>query len=232
MNQQQFEGAEVPKILNRDDALAVARMAEQSEQYDDMIAILKPYIIAKEDDLDFEERNILSVAYKNSVGMRRIAWRAVNKAKGIHRYEKYGEEMAEYQNKLEEECVDLCKDMLTLIQKQLLPKVKKHSQDPESEVYFLKLQADYFRYVAEVGSAEDRVEKAKTRALNSYNSAIEIADQLAPADPIRLSLYLNFSVYCYEIYDQKDKAIAIAKQGLAEAEDDIENIEKVKASES
>jgi hypothetical protein len=45
-------------------------------------------------------------------------------------------------------------------------------------------------------------------------------------------LYLNFSVYCYEIYDQKDKAIAIAKQGLAEAEDDIENIEKVKASES
>jgi hypothetical protein len=55
---------------------------------------------------------------------------------------------------------------------------------------------------------------------------------LAPADPIRLSLYLNFSVYCYEIYDQKDKAIAIAKQGLAEAEDDIENIEKVKASES
>jgi 14-3-3 protein epsilon len=99
-------------------------------------------------------------------------------------------------------------------------------------VYFLKLQADYFRYVAEVGSADDRVEKAKTRALNSYNGAIEIADQLAPADPIRLSLYLNFSVYCYEIYDQKDKAIAIAKQGLAEAEDDIENIEKVKASES
>jgi len=101
--------------LNREDALAVARMAEQSEQYDDMIAILKPYIIAKEDDLDFEERNILSVAYKNSVGMRRIAWRAVNKASGIHRYEKYAEEMAEYQNKLEEECVDLCKDMLTLI---------------------------------------------------------------------------------------------------------------------
>jgi len=114
----------------------------------------------------------------------------------------------------------------------LLPKVKKYSQDPESEVYFLKLQADYFRYVAEVGSADDRVDKAKTRALNSYNSAIEIADQLAPADPIRLSLYLNFSVYCYEIYDQKDKAIAIAKQGLAEAEDDIDNIEKVKASES
>lgn len=86
--------------------------------------------------------------------------------------------------------------------------------------------------MAEVGSTDDRVEKSKTRALNSYNSAIEIADQLTPADPIRLSLYLNFSVYCYEIYDQKEKAMEIAKQGLAEAENDIENIDKVKASES
>lgn len=92
-----------------------------------MIAILKPYIISKEDDLDFEERNILSVAYKNSVGMRRIAFRAVKKAGTIHKYEKYSAEIEQYQKKLEEECVDLCKDMLNLIQKQLLPKVKKYS---------------------------------------------------------------------------------------------------------
>jgi len=65
--------------------------------------------------------------------------------------------------------------------------------------------------VAEVGSTDDRVEKAKTRALNSYNQSIQIAEKLQPADPIRLSLYLNFSVYCYEIHDQKDKAIEIAK---------------------
>ena len=45
-----------------------------------MIKLLKPFVINKEDDLDFEERNILSVAYKNAVGMRRIAWRATNKA--------------------------------------------------------------------------------------------------------------------------------------------------------
>ena len=137
-----FENEEepmVPEIYNREDVLTVARMAEQSEQYDDMIAILKPYIISKEDDLDFEERNILSVAYKNSVGMRRIAFRAVRKAGSIHKYEKYAAEIDEYQKRLEEECVDLCKDMLNLIQKQLLPKVKTYSQDPESEVYFLKL---------------------------------------------------------------------------------------------
>ena len=190
-----------------------------------MIALLKPYVENKSEDLDFEERNILSVAYKNAVGMRRIAWRATSKASGIYRYEKYSPHISAYQKKLEDECVDLCKDMLTLIQKHLLPKAKNSGQS-ESEVYFLKLQADYFRYVAEVGSTDDRVEKAKTRALNSYNQAIQIADKLQPADPIRLSLYLNFSVYCYEIYEQKDKAMEIAKQGLEEAEQDIEFIDK------
>ena len=61
--------------------------------------------------------------------------------------------------------------------------------------------------MAEVGSTTERVEKAQTRALNSYNSAIEISDELTPAHPLRLSLYLNFSVYLYEIYDEKEKAI-------------------------
>lgn len=71
-------------------------------------------------------------------------------------------------NKLEDECVDLCKDMLTLIQKYLIPRARKYSEEVENQVYYLKLQADYFRYVAEVGSTKDRVDKAKARALNSY----------------------------------------------------------------
>ena len=110
-----MEKAQIPVVLDRDDVLAVARLAEQSEQYDDMIALLKPYVEAKQDDLDFEERNILSVAYKNAVGMRRIAWRAASKAACIYKYEKYSVEIQEYLSKLEEECVDLCKDILNLI---------------------------------------------------------------------------------------------------------------------
>jgi 14-3-3 protein epsilon len=75
--------------------------------------------------LDFEERNILSVAYKNAVGMRRIAWRAANKAAQSNKYfSRYESHLNAYLTKLEEECVDICKDMLSLIQKDLLPKVK------------------------------------------------------------------------------------------------------------
>ena len=52
----------------------------------------------------------------------------------------------------------MCKDMLNLITKHLIPKAKK-AQQGESEVFYLKLQGDYFRYVAEVGEGE-RLEKA------------------------------------------------------------------------
>ena len=136
--------------------------------------------------------------------------------------------------------------MLSLITSHLLPKARKSANSVESEVYFLKLQADYYRYVAEVGSTEDRVEKAKNRALTAYNNAIKIADQMPKADPIRLSLFLNFSVYCYEIYGQKgtkklpkkeqkaqrEKAMQIAKKGLDEAEEDIGLIDDRQAGES
>lgn len=72
------------KVQDKDDVLLVARIAEQSEQYNDMIDILKPYFEQKMQDgteeFTQEERNLLSVAYKNAVGLRRIAWRAAKKA--------------------------------------------------------------------------------------------------------------------------------------------------------
>lgn len=48
-------------IIDRDNVLLLARIAEQSEQYDDMIDILKPYFESKSpnDDLSMEERNLL-----------------------------------------------------------------------------------------------------------------------------------------------------------------------------
>lgn len=52
-----------------------------------MIELLRPHFEArKEGDLTSEERNVLCVAYKNAVGMRRIAWRAAREASQIDRY--------------------------------------------------------------------------------------------------------------------------------------------------
>ena len=92
-----------------------------------MIDILKPHFESRRDgDLTTEERNVLCVAYKNAVGMRRIAWRAAEKTRKIPKYSKlFDSEMKQYSKKLEEELVNMCKDMLNLITKHLLPKAKK-----------------------------------------------------------------------------------------------------------
>ena len=38
-----------------------------------------------------EERNLLQVAYKNAVGLRRIAWRAAKKAHGTQKFAPFAE---------------------------------------------------------------------------------------------------------------------------------------------
>ena len=222
------------KFDNTDDVMLLARIAEQSEQYDDMIDILKPHFESRKDgDLTSEERNVLCVAYKNAVGMRRIAWRAAEKARSIPKYNKLFEaEMRLYSKKLEEELVNLCKDMLNLITKHLLPKAKK-AQHAESEVFFLKLQGDYFRYVAEVGDG-DRLEKATERCLDCYNRASERAEEagLSPADPTRLALLLNFAVFCHETLQQRDQARQMASEAYEQAMLEIGALDKSKAQEA
>lgn len=198
-----------------------------------MIDILKPHFEQRQDgDLTTEERNVLCVAYKNAVGMRRIAWRAAKAARKIPKYKRYEEDMQKYVKKLEEELVNMCKDMLNLISKHFLPKAKRAGA-VESEVFYLKLQGDYFRYVAEVGEGE-RLEKATERALDSYNRATERADSgnLSPADPTRLSLLLNFAVFCHETLHQKDQAIQMATQAYEEGTGDLASLDRSKAQES
>ena len=127
-------------IVDHDNVLLLARIAEQSEQYDDMIDILKPYFESKpqNEDLTIEERNLLQVAYKNAVGLRRIAWRAAKKAHSTPKFNSYQEHVSNYLSRLENECVDICKDLLNLITKHLMPRAKRNG-NTESTVYFLKL---------------------------------------------------------------------------------------------
>jgi 14-3-3 protein epsilon len=58
-----------------EDLIFRAKLAEQAERHDDMIKIMKE-VLAQTQDLTVEQRNLLSVGYKNAVGLRRNAWRS------------------------------------------------------------------------------------------------------------------------------------------------------------
>lgn len=58
-----------------------AKLAEQSERYEDMISAMKQVVKLSRQtmrDLTIEERNLLSVAYKNVIGARRASWRILS----------------------------------------------------------------------------------------------------------------------------------------------------------
>lgn len=64
-------------MADREDRVFMAKLAEQAERYDEMLDSMK--IVATYDtELTVEERNLLSVAYKNVIGVRRASWRIVS----------------------------------------------------------------------------------------------------------------------------------------------------------
>lgn len=88
-----------------------AKLAEQAERYDDMAAAMKS-VTEDNNQLSIEERNLLSVAYKNVVGARRSSWRVVSSIESKAEGDKKRAMAKEYRQKIEKELKDICNDVL------------------------------------------------------------------------------------------------------------------------
>ncbi|TRY79035.1 hypothetical protein DNTS_011022, partial [Danionella cerebrum] len=64
-------------MADREHLVYQAKLAEQAERYDEMVEWMKN-VAGKDVDLSVEERNLLSVAYKNVIGARRASWRIIS----------------------------------------------------------------------------------------------------------------------------------------------------------
>lgn len=167
-------------------------------------------------ELSVEERNLLSVAYKNVIGSRRASWRIISsiEQKEEHSgHEKNAAIIQEYRCSIEEELKQICKDILILLDSNLIPSAKSG----ESKVFYYKMKGDYHRYMAEFASDPERREAAQL-SLEAYTQATSTAViDLVPTHPIRLGLALNFSVFYYEILNSPDDACTLAKQAFDDA---------------
>merc|ERR1712185_154896 len=144
-------------------------------------------------ELSVEERNLLSVAYKNAVGSRRAAWRIITsveqkeKSKGNDGNAGFAKE---YCNKVEGELDKICNTILKLLDDKLIPK----ASGGESKVFYQKMKADYFRYIAEYKDGDAKKGAAES-ARQAYEAAQEVATKdLAVTHPIRLGLALKLSL--------------------------------------
>lgn len=189
-----------------------AKLAEQAERYDDMVDAMRT-VTSFNEDLSTEERNLLSVAYKNVVGARRSAWRAISSLEQkIDNAEPRKELAKEYLEKIKEELVKMCNEVLKLLDDTLIPN-SKDSDNTESEVFYLKMKGDYFRYLVEVCSEDDKESREKSK--KAYEEATTLSHVNLPSThPIRLGLALNFSVFYYEIENSPDDACSLAKKAF------------------
>merc|ERR1712048_496483 len=158
----------VTPSMARDKEVYFAKLAEQAERYDEMASHMET-VGKSGEELSTEERNLLSVAYKNAVGSRRAAWRIITsvmqkeQTKGNEENAKYAKE---YCGKVEAELQKICNTILGLLDSSLIPK----TSSDESKVFYQKMKADYYRYIAEFTEG-DKKSKAAESARVAYSEA-------------------------------------------------------------
>ncbi|KAI9749926.1 MAG: hypothetical protein M4579_006678 [Chaenotheca gracillima] len=201
--------------MGYEESVYLAKLAEQAERYEEMVENMKN-VASADQELSVEERNLLSVAYKNVIGARRASWRIVTSIE--QKEEAKGNEsqvglIKEYRQKIEAELAKICEDILEVLDQHLIPS----AQSGESKVFYHKMKGDYHRYLAEFALGDKRKLSAD-KSLEAYKNATEVAQtDLAPTHPIRLGLALNFSVFYYEILNSPDQACHLAKQAFDDA---------------
>ena len=209
--------------LSKEELIIMARMAEQCERYEEMIEFVRHFISKISSELSEDERNILSVAFKNTVGNRRTAWRVLNsiEQKEARRgNEENKSRAAAYKEKVEAELRSYCREVLRVIDNDLIPK----SSSNESKVFLVKMKGDYYRYICEFAQGQYKDESSKN-AQECYKEALTIAEaELDSTHPTRIGLALNFSVFNYEILNQHADAIKIAQKAFDEGIQNLENL--------
>ena len=127
-----------------------------------------------------------------------------------------------YKAKVEEELNSVCTDILALLDNQL---IQRSQASAEASVFYLKMKADYYRYLAEFASA-DKKEEAASNAEAAYKMATDKATSLTPTHPIRLGLALNYSVFMYEVQQKTSDACSLAKQAFDDAIAELDTLDE------
>merc|ERR1712130_407721 len=123
---------------------------------------------------------------------------------------------------VEKELHSICNTILGLLDNNLITK----ASSGESKVFYEKMKADYYRYIAEFTQGEEKTE-ASEKARMAYEAAKTVAEKdLAVTHPIRLGLILNYSVFQYEVLQNPDEACRMARTAFEDAIAELDNVQE------
>uniref|UniRef100_A0A3P8WG81 14-3-3 domain-containing protein n=1 Tax=Cynoglossus semilaevis TaxID=244447 RepID=A0A3P8WG81_CYNSE len=200
--------------------LCKAKVYEQTERWDDMAESMVKVAEFKH-GLTTEERDLFSVAFKNSIGPKRSALKIIS---GIGDKTDTPEKLdiiQELKDKVAQEVRDICNNVQNEIDTNIIP------VDVTLSIPLLR-KGDYYQYLVEVTTDDISKKQAMEKCQKQYQVAFDIAlDNLSPIHPLRLALALNVSLFYYEILNLPERACGLAETAfnaaIAEVDDKRED---------
>merc|ERR1712083_322448 len=110
------------QMTSTEENIFLARVAEQAERFEDMVDFLSKVLDEKGGDVTADERNLLSVAFKNLISSKRAACRTIAAIEQNPKYQKFQDALAGYKSKIEEQLQADCMRVVTVIDTHVLKK--------------------------------------------------------------------------------------------------------------
>ncbi|OHS99521.1 14-3-3-like protein GF14 epsilon [Tritrichomonas foetus] len=206
----------------RDMMIFMAQSCLKMKRYEDSIKFIKDAILI-DAKLDEKERNLFSLAYKKSVDNRRNVLQFIATVLALQQKKECKEKVDKlnsYQNRLYNELSTLSYECIDYIDRFIF----KNVENTDEKIFFLKLKADHYRYMAESLPESERWQSSSA-AHQSYEESIKMAkSSLSPTNPVYINTILNYSVFLHEILKRYDDALTISEDFLEKLDEIIQSI--------
>ena len=217
------------KNYNENNYLFLTKLFNCSENYPDMVKAINKYIELNP-KLSKEENKLLCNAYKNVVSDKRnslqilLNYAKKEESKPVNKLH----EISIIKEKIISELKEIFKEIHSMLDRYLIP----NAQDSESKILYMKLKADYYRYHCEFAEGEE-FEEISNNARKMYKEAFDLAEKELPLyNEVRLGLVLNYSVFEYDIMDNKNEGLEMASKIYNDTMKILDDVEKKRSSDN
>merc|ERR1712151_144972 len=114
-NIKSFEFRFLFEMADTEENIFLARVAEQAERFEDMVGYLKAVLEVKGGDVSADERNLISVAFKNLISSKRAACRTIAAIEQNPKYSQFGDALAKYKAEIENQLMTDCEKVIQII---------------------------------------------------------------------------------------------------------------------
>lgn len=215
----------ITEIDTKDTYLWKAKLAQESNRYEDM-ALFMRLVVETGMPTSKDEDMMLAVAYKRVLDMKRSSRRTLLTIEQKDNVKPWEVAVTrQYRSRVDSELRALCNEMLTVVRGWLMSD-QAVTADSATEVFYWKLRGDYGRYAAE--ATHDHAERSAviSESRFAYERAEKLGhENLLPVDPVRLGLMLNYSVFLYQVCEQRQRGHDVAKRAYENAVNEIDNID-------